>query len=186
MELEIAKLIVPSIISILGFIITIVVMLWQFKNATKQKVTDSQRRIYLDTYIDIERVIGLNELVFDTSYYDAIISHKGEMKLFASNDVIHEYEKFLKYVQEIMLSTCKWISENDPEKKEENYELMFDDVSGKEVEICHVTDDMVEQFEYDYCKYKEEHMPDSKEVKHHVESLLNKMRIDLGGDMYEF
>lgn len=184
--MELAKLLVPSIISVIGFVITIIVMVAQFKNAKKQKITDAQRQLYLETYVDVEKIVAKNELIFEPSYYDTIFSRKGEIKLSASNEVIHEYENLLKYVHSIAWPTWKWISENHPEGNDLNYETRYDDETGEELEICHITEGMLDQFQYDYEKYKEEHMPDSKEVKKHVESLLNKMRKDLGNDVYTY
>lgn len=50
-----AKLIVPRVISIIGFVLTYYSMCKQFRNSIKQQLTEEQRKVYLDTYIDVER-----------------------------------------------------------------------------------------------------------------------------------
>ena len=55
--MEWAKLIVSSVISILGFIVTYFSMCKQFKNSVKQQLSEEQRKVYLDTYIDVEKAI---------------------------------------------------------------------------------------------------------------------------------
>lgn len=184
--MELAKLLVPSIISIIGFVITIIVMNAQFKNAKKQKITDAQRQIYLDTYMAVEKIISANELIFDTDYYDSVLEHKGEMKLSASNNVIQEYSNYVEYIHSFAWPFWKWKSDNDPTGDASNYEIIVDEHSGKEDEICHITQDMMDSYEYACRRYKQEHMPDSQEVKSKVESLLNAMRKDLGNDTYKF
>ena len=42
-----AKLIVPSVISIIGFVLTYYSMCKQFKNSIKQQLTEEQRKVYL-------------------------------------------------------------------------------------------------------------------------------------------
>lgn len=51
-----AKLIVPSVISIIGFVLTYYSMCKQFRNSIKQQLTEEQRKVYLDTYIDVEKI----------------------------------------------------------------------------------------------------------------------------------
>lgn len=136
--------------------------------------------------MDVEKIVAQNELIFEPSYFDSIFSHKGEIKLAASNSVIHEYEAILSYVHSIAWPAWKWISENHPNGDDSNYEVRFDEFSGEEIEICHISEDMLEQFKVEYDKYKQQHIPSSEEIKNHVEALLNKMRKDLGNDEYTF
>lgn len=48
-----ANLFVPSMISILGFVVTYFSMRKQFKDSIKQQLTEEQRKVHLDTYIDV-------------------------------------------------------------------------------------------------------------------------------------
>ena len=58
--MEWANLIVPSVISIVGFIVTYLSMCKQFKDSIKQQLTEEQRKVYLDTYIDVEKIVTSN------------------------------------------------------------------------------------------------------------------------------
>ena len=74
-----AKLIVPSVISIIGFVLTYYSMCKQFRNSIKQQLTEEQRKVYLDTYIDVEKIVTTNEIIFEPKYYDELVSHKAKI-----------------------------------------------------------------------------------------------------------
>ena len=150
-----AKLIVPSVISIIGFVLTYYSMCKQFRNSIKQQLTEEQRKVYLDTYIDVEKIVTTNEIIFELKYYDELVSHKAKIKLAASNAVISAY----------------------------NFEYVYDE-DGNEHEIAHITEDMLKSFDAEYEKYKKEHVPKAKEITSKVDSLLNAMRADLGNEAY--
>ena len=75
-----AKLIVPSVISIIGFVLTYYSMCKQFKNSIKQQLTEEQRKVYLDTYTDVEKAVTTNEAIFDPKYYDQLVSHHEKVR----------------------------------------------------------------------------------------------------------
>ena len=89
--MEWANLIVPSVISIIGFVVTYLSMCKQFKDSIKQQLTEEQRKVYLDTYVDVEKIVTTNEIIFEPHYYDELVSHKAIIKLAASNAVIGAY-----------------------------------------------------------------------------------------------
>ena len=74
--MEWANLIVPSVISIIGFVVTYLSMCKQFKDSIKQQLTEEQRKVYLDTYVDVEKIVTTNEIIFEPHYYDELVSHK--------------------------------------------------------------------------------------------------------------
>lgn len=59
-------------ISIVGFIVTYLSMCKQFKNSIKQQLTEEQRKVYLDTYIDVEKIVTTNEIIFEPKYYEKL------------------------------------------------------------------------------------------------------------------
>ena len=63
--MEWANLIVPSVISIIGFAVTYLSMCKQFKDSIKQQLTEEQRKVYLDTYVDVEKIVTTNEIIFE-------------------------------------------------------------------------------------------------------------------------
>ena len=162
-----AKLIVPSVISIIGFVLTYYSMCKQFRNSIKQQLTEEQRKVYLDTYIDVEKMV----------------SHKAKIKLAASNAVISAYSEYMRFVFGVACPAWKWISENHPESCKDNFEYVYDE-DGNEHEIAHITEDMLKSFDAEYEKYKKEHVPKAKEITSKVDSLLNAMRADLGNEAY--
>ena len=181
--IELVKIIVPSVISVLGFICTYHSMRRQFKNSIKQQLTEEQRKVYLDTYIDVEKVITTNELIFEPEYYDQLVSHKAKIKLAASNAVINAYGEYMKFVLHVTSQAREWILENHPESCRDNFEYVYDEY-GNEQEISHISDDMYEYFWLNYEKYKKEQIPTEKEITKKVDVLLNAMRADLGNKKY--
>lgn len=178
-----AKLIIPSVISIIGFALTYYSMCKQFRNSIKQQLTDEQRKVYIDTYTDVEKAVTTNEVIFDSKYYDQLLSHKAKIKLAASNAVIKAYSEYIKFVFDAAYSTWKWIEENHPENDKNNFEYVYDE-EGNEYEIVHITEDMFKYFEVAYEKYKKEHIPKADEITAKVDNLLNAMRADLGNEAF--
>lgn len=181
--MEWANLLVPSVISVLGFVVTYFSMCKQFRNSVKQQLTEEQRKVYLDAYIDVEKVITTNEVIFAPEYYEQLVSHKAKIKLAASNAVINAYSEYMSFVFDIAFPAWKWISENHPEACKDNFEYVYDE-DGNEHEIAHITEDMLESFKLDYEKYKKEHIPQGKAIAEKVNALLNAMRADLGNEEF--
>lgn len=178
-----AKLIVPSVISIIGFVLTYYSMCKQFKNSIKQQLTEEQRKVYLDTYTDVEKAITTNDVIFDPKYYDQLVSHKAKIKLAASNAVINAYSEYMKFVFDTAYPAWKWIGENHPESDNNNFEYVYDE-EGNEHEIAHITEEMLKYFEVDYEKYKKEHISKEGDITDKVDKLLNVMRADLGNEAF--
>ena len=173
--MEWANLIVPSVISIIGFVVTYLSMCKQFKDSIKQQLTEEQRKVYLDTYVDVEKIVTTNEIIFEPQYYDELVSHKAI--------IIGAYSDYMRFVFDVACPAWKWISENHPESCKDNFEYVYDE-DGNEHEIAHITEDMLKSFDVEYEKYKKEHVPEAKEITSKVDSLLNVMRADLGNEAY--
>lgn len=178
-----ANLIVSSVVSIIGFLMTYFSMRKQFRNSIKQQLTDEQRKVYLDTYIDVEKIISTNEIIFELKYYEQLMSHKAKIKLAASNQVINAYSEYMRFIYDVIFPAQKWVLENCPENCKNNFEYVYDE-DGNEHEIAHITEDMYKYFEANYEKYKKEHIPNTQEITVKVDTLLNAMRADLGNEAY--
>lgn len=178
-----ANLIISPLVSVIGFLFTYYSMCKQFKNSIKKQLTEEQRKVYLDTYTDVEKVVTINEIIFDEKYYDQLSLHKAKIKLAASNNVINVYGEYMKFVYDIASPAWEWIEENHPENNKDNFEYVYDE-DGKEHEIAYITEDMYEDFKLAYEKYKKEHIPKNVEISKRVDSLLNAMRIDLGNEAF--
>lgn len=71
-----------------------------------------------------------------------------------------------------------WLDENDPAKDEHNYELLID-TEGEQQEIQHITQMMIEEFNWKYSNYRKEHTPTVEVVEKKIRPLLIAMRKDL-------
>lgn len=181
--MEWANLIVPSVISIIGFIFTYYSMCRRFKNVTKQQITEEQRKIYLEVYIDVEKVVTTNAIIFESEYYDKLVSYKAKMKLAASNAVINAYNEYMRFVFKVAFPAWKWLGENYPEVHNKNLEYI-NVGNAKECEIARVIEKRNKKLKNDYEKYKEEHIPNANEIVKRVDDLLNVMRADLGNEAF--
>lgn len=78
-SIEFVSTIISPIISALGFFVTLRSIRVNFNYTLKQKVTDEQRKVYLDTYMDVEKIITANEVIFDPDYYKQLDSHRAQI-----------------------------------------------------------------------------------------------------------
>lgn len=76
-----------------------------------------------------------------------------------------------------------WVYKNNPNNNPDNFKYDSDEY-GEEIEISHVTQEMMDIFELQYEEYKREHTPSSNEITNNVDRLLNAMRADLGNSAY--
>lgn len=63
------SIIVSSIVSIIGFGVTIFTAYKQFKNSKKERIIERQSKLYIECYNKIEPIINSPQLVFDYHYY---------------------------------------------------------------------------------------------------------------------
>lgn len=182
-SIEFVSTIISPIISALGFFVTLRSIRVNFNYTLKQKVTDEQRKVYLDTYMDVEKIITANEVIFDPDYYKQLDSHRAQIKLAASNAVINAYHDYMKFVYDVQCMISDWVYKNNPNNNPDNFKYDSDEY-GEEIEISHVTQEMMDIFELQYEEYKREHTPSSKEITNNVDRLLNAMRADLGNSAY--
>lgn len=173
-----------SIISIIGFVVTIVVMKCQFKNAKTEKVSEQQRALYIDCYTSVEEVIKNNNLIFDDEYLEKIRSFQGRMKLIASGDVLNCYKKLLGFVCNIQNQYVEYSNSINPHENPNNYERVINEDTGEEYEIYHGNehDDQIYTCKID--EYKENNKPQKDELKKYVDDLRDLMRKDFGTDKY--
>lgn len=177
--LEWLSLIIPSSVSIIGFFVTYFSLSRQFKNSIKEQITEDRRKVYLDTFADVDKAVTNSKVIYNPKYYDSLVQHKPEIKLAGSKEVIIAYKDYMRFVFNIAYPAWKWISENHPDANKNNYEYKCDE-DGNEVEISHITEDMLNDFEDDYEKYQQDHMPKREDVQKKVLTLLNAMRADIG------
>ncbi len=172
------------IISIIGFIITIAIMVCQFKNARKEKVTEQQRVLYIDCYTSVEEAIRNNDLIFDSDYFESIYSFQGRMKLIASGNVLACYKKILEYVFNIQKQYNEYSNSIDPHENLNNYEDVINEDTGEEYEIYHGNEQDDNIYAYKIAEYKENNKTQKDELKKYVDDLRDLMRKDFGTDKY--
>ena len=175
-------IIISSIVSIIGFGITIFTTYKQFKNSKKERIIESQSKLYVECYNKIEPIVNSPHLIFDYHYYESIALFKAEMKLVASNETLRAYKEYLNLVYDVLEKYNAFCVQNDPRSDDRNIEISVDEETGTEHEILHVTEHDISHFEFLLEKYCNEHCPDMKELKKQIAKLLNAMRTDLSND----
>jgi len=172
-------IIISSIVSILGFGVTIFTTYKQFKNSKKERIVEKQSELYLECYNKIEPIINSPFLVFDNCYYENILFFKAEMKLIASNSTLRAYKAYLQFVYDALGKFNIFYSENDPHNNEKYIETVIDTATGDEHEIQHIPEQDRQHFNYLVDIYRSKHCPDVREIKNQIAKLLNSMRKDL-------
>lgn len=179
------QIIVPSVVSIIGFIVTIVITNIQFKNAKKERIIESQFNVYVELYKKIEPIINSLQLIFQQDYYNNVLSLKAEMKIVASSSTLRCYKKYLEFLYDNLMEYNTFCAEHDPTLNVCNVESVINEDTGEECEILHVAESDMSSFEFYVEKYQKENCPKGGEIKKYLKNLLNSMREDLGYESIE-
>lgn len=175
-------IIIPSIVSIIGFIVTIFITKGQFANSRKDRIIEKQSKLYLECYNKIEQIINSPQIIFDKSYYGSILLFKAEMKLNASNSTLRIYKAYLKFVSDNLEEYNIFCAKNDPRLSANNIEVFTNEDTGEENEILHISEVDIIRFDKLLEKYQKEHCPSIIVIKQHIAKLLNSMRKDLSNE----
>lgn len=174
------KFILTSAISIGGFIITICNFHKQIKSVKEEKVTDLQRKIYLEVYNHIDKIINDNCLIYDKDYIMKLFYYKGEMKLVASKNTLNKYKIIFEKITQIYSDYIIYYDENDPAKH--MVEISIDNESGESYEVSHYTKQDMDFFDGILEIYRQKNVLDSKTIIHILSDLVDFMRKDLNVD----
>ena len=170
-----AAILIPSIVTVVGLVITNINTRRSFTEALKQKNNDQKREVYTAAFNDIDELVTKSIRIFDPDYFDKVVSHKAKIKLCGSPAVVKSYEEVFYLCLDVIRPSWEWIVENHPKNKvdPEVQEVYY---STEEYELdCQI-------FEEKYRKYKENHLPEKKIITEKVGALLNEMRKDLGNE----
>lgn len=102
-----AKLIVPSVISIIGFVLTYYSMCKQFRNSIKQQLTEEQRKVYFDTYVHgaAERRLSVQRAGLSGGFRP-VLKQKPDNRAYITNEISTIVWQFLvRYFNQIMNSS---------------------------------------------------------------------------------
>lgn len=71
-----AAIIIPSLITVIGLILTNRNTRKSFTEALKQKNNDQKRAVYTAAFNDIDELVTKSINTFDSDYFDKVVSHK--------------------------------------------------------------------------------------------------------------
>ena len=171
-----AAILIPSFITVVGLVITNINTKRSFTEALKQKNNDQKREVYTAAFNDIDELVTRSIKIFDSDYFDKVVSHKAKIKLCGSPAVIKSYEEVFYLCLGVIRPSWEWIVENHPKYN--------NDLEG--LDACYTPEDYERDcqiFEEKYKEYKENHLPEKKMITEKVETLLNEMRKDLGNEV---
>lgn len=115
-------LIVPSLISILGLIITYNGMKKQFKNSIEQENIKDKKKVYLKLYTLIEDAIEYPTIVLKSSYIDKLKNNKAKLFFVGSEEVIYLYNQFYEMIYSMQKAHNQYIEKCNSD----NYEKMLE------------------------------------------------------------
>lgn len=179
--LEEGEMLVNTIITIVGFIVTFVGLHMELKNMLKINLTEQQRTIYANCIIEINRILTNNELVFESDYYHKICEYSGLMELVGSNKTILIFEKYIYFLKNKYEKYHTFVLNNDPHRESNNYEVGLTE-EGNEYEVYHGSENDDEIFEMKLKRYKRENISSKDEINKLVFDLINSMRKDIGNN----
>lgn len=174
------KFILTSVISIGGFIITICNLRKQIRAVKEEKVTELQRKIYLEVYNHIDKIINDNCLIYDKDYIMKLFYYKGEMKLVASKNTLNKYKIIFEKITKIYSDYIIYYDENDPAKY--MVEISIDNESGEYYEVQHYTKQDMDDFNDILEIYRRKNILDSNTTNNLLSDLVDSMRKDLNID----
>ena len=153
-------LLVPTVVSILGFVITFLKMRQEYKNSLKKSITEDRKIVYQEMYKAIDKSLNNPEIIFDYSYIEELNGIKSKAYIFSSKKVINKFADFCN----------KMIKENW------NYRKECFKYTPEELELH---DWVMEKVEFEE-EYKQEHKINVSETKIVLKSILKDIREDLG------
>lgn len=175
-------IIIPSLVSIIGFIVTIFTTNKQFTNRKKEQIIEKQSKLYLNCYKEIEKIITSPESIFTENYYESILLFKPEMKLIASNSTLSAYKNYLKFVYEYLEKYDTFYQQNNPASDDRNIEVIINEDTGERDELSHLTEQDFLQFESRLKDFKRKYCPNILDIQKHLSLLLRSMRKDLSNE----
>lgn len=164
------QVIIPAIISIVGFYITYKSMKKQFMYSIEASMHKDRRELYVRAYKQVLRILENKKLVFSEEYNDELTQIWVEISISSEKEVVTSFDKFYKYVREIRR---KYVGFYD-----ENYWEQYDyDEMGNKIQLFTQWD--IDRFDYLIEKYRNENQPNSADLEKFAFPILESMRKEL-------
>lgn len=172
---------IPSLISISGFVVNILLTKKEIKSIRDNKIFDNKIEFYLDFIKESEQINDNWFAAFDTNYYEKLKIYKPEFKLFASGKIVKDYKTLLEKIYNLQKDYKIFLDQNDPEEDPENYKHHYS-ADGEDEPECMVTLFQRQKFEQEIFEYKQSNYNSVQEILLMLKNLWNDMRSDIGNE----
>lgn len=166
-------LLVPSLISIIGFICTIYKISKENKNTIKQVNNEIRKALYLNLTSLIDKAEQDSSIVFlKSEFYDKLLLFNPNMKLYATRETMHAFQKYKKYIYQFVL-----LYENNEKNYYDNIPEEMEDGDIIEVPYYIYSDHICDKYRYEF---KQHNKPSYDSIVSENNKLIDALRKDLG------
>lgn len=168
--IECLKVVIPAVISILGFVVTYLLMKKEFRDSIEKSNYNDRKQIYIKTYKILSKAENDRNIVFEKAYLEELKENKAELYLIGTQKVSDLYVKFGDFVFYIQKNYNLYWEENNPEEYER-------DEDGGEYSVTPYY--IMSEFEEKMKEYKDKKTPTVIEIKEKTRAILEAMREDM-------
>ncbi len=166
-------IIVPAIISVVGFIVTYFMMKKEFRNTIDVSLHNDRKELYIEAYECMIDILQNDSKVFSNDYMNCLTHVWIKISIIANKKVYDEFKNFYQCIRNINDQYNTFCTENYWEK----YDI---DENGNKIQLFTQFD--IDRYEWLVENYKKEKKP-SKEILHNIiKAILKEMKEDLHTD----
>lgn len=183
---ELNDLMITSIITVVIAIITAwITGKFTFKSDIKKYLHSKREEIYISLFELLDQLISDQTLIYDDEFKSSLIKFKPRLKLIASKSVIRHFEILYKLFMRYQVELEQFKVNEDPVNKPYAIEQKQDE-DGEIYEICHVTEDEFNLYDYKVDEFQNVKIEQAQEFIDYINSLANQMCIDIGNTGYKW
>lgn len=161
---------VPAIVSIIGFIVTYLLMKREFRNSIGISLYNDRKKLYIETYSFFVKVSQKRDIVFQQLFEKELTDIWVKLSIVASQKVFEKSDKIYIWLKRI-------ISEYNDFCKKNDYEKWDEDELGNKIPLF--TQEDIDRYKYDEEEFRYEHMPEKGMLDDMIHDLLEAIKIDL-------
>ena len=173
------NIIIAAITAFITWFFNRLTIIAEIRKAQKDKINENRIKLYTKCYEILEQNLANTNIVFENDYRNSLIEIKAQMKLLASNHVLHAFTNYYTWASSVFNDYISFCHEKDPI---EFYTVTGPD--GTEDEVPAFNESDLETFRRLADNYIVERNIEDRTVRSKIQSILDAMRDDLGNDKY--
>ena len=171
-------------VSIVGFLVTIIVVIAQFRNAEKSQNRKEKRKVYFKVYETLGELEHDRMIIYNPNYVDKLRRYQARIRIVGSESVINAYDSFIEIVTRKQSDFEVYCNSHDPRMDDRYYNGFIDDDGNTSYSSFLGTESDITIFERDSLCYREDNCLDKRELIEQLDRILNHMRKDIQNGKY--